>query len=276
AADAAAPAWHQRSPYAEIIGGLRAIVPLVLFLLLVLRFILKQPLRGRSTIIAGISLATVGMVIFNLGLTYGLAALGSQSGGLVPSAFMQIDAVANSPLYTFLVGLSIAVLFAWLLGFGATMAEPALNALGLTVENLSNGAFRKSMLMIAVSLGVACGISLGVCKIIFDWPVAWLVVPGYLLAVGLTVLSTEEYVNIAWDSAGVTTGPVTVPLVLAMGLGLGNAVGAVEGFAILAMASIGPIVSVQITGLWVQWKVRERRRRETAGSVELPAAETET
>ena len=248
-------------------------MPLVLFLVLVLRFVLKQPLRGRSTIVTGIVMATVGMVVFNLGLTYGLAKLGSQSGGLVPGAFMSIDAVSGSPLYTFLLGLGVAVLFAWLLGFGATMAEPALNALGLTVENLSNGAFRKSMLMIAVSLGVACGIALGVCKIIFGWPVAALVIPGYLLAVGLTMLSTEEYVNIAWDSAGVTTGPVTVPLVLAMGLGLGNAVGAVEGFAILAMASIGPIVSVQLTGLWVQWKVRERRRRETAAGGKPQTAE---
>ena len=65
-------------------------------------------------------------------------------------------------------------------------------------------------------------------------------------------LSSEEFVNVAWDSAGVTTGPITVPLVLAMGLGFGNAVEAVEGFGILSMASICPIVSVLITGLWVQ------------------------
>ena len=68
----------------------------------------------------------------------------------------------------------------------------------------------------------------------------------------MTTLSTEEFVNVAWDSAGVTTGPITVPLVLAMGLGFGNAVGATEGFGILSMASICPIVSVLITGLWVQ------------------------
>ena len=85
-------------------------------------------------------------------------------------------------------------------------------------------------------------------KIVFSIPVAYLIVPGYLIAVILTKLSTEEFVNIAWDSAGVTTGPVTVPLVLAMGLGFGNAVGAVEGFGILSMASIGPIISVLLTG----------------------------
>ena len=78
----------------------------------------------------------------------------------------------------------------------------------------------------------------------------------------MTYFSTEEFVNIAWDSAGVTTGPVTVPLVLAMGLGFGEAVGAIEGFGILSMASIGPIISVMATGLWIQWKVNKRRERE--------------
>ena len=80
-------------------------------------------------------------------------------------------------------------------------------------------------------------------------------VPGYLIAIGLTYASNEEYVNIAWDSAGVTTGPVTVPLVLAMGLGFGNALGSVEGFGILSMASIGPIIAVLSTGLYIRWKI---------------------
>ena len=156
----------------------------------------------------------------------------------------------------------MALVFAWLLGFGATLAEPALNALGLTVENLTNGAFRKSLLMYAVSFGVGTGIAIGVLKILYNIPVAYLIIPGYFIAVVLTWISSEEYVNIAWDSAGVTTGPVTVPLVLAMGLGFGDAVGAVDGFGILSMASIGPIISVLITGLWIQNKIKRRHKRE--------------
>ena len=148
-----------------------------------------------------------------------------------------------------------------MLGFGATLAEPALNALGQTVENLTNGSFKKNTLMYAVSLGVAFGISVGVAKIIFNIPIAYLLMPGYLLAIILTYFSNEEFVNIAWDSAGVTTGPVTVPLVLAMGLGFGNALGAIEGFGILSMASIGPIVAVLSTGLYIRWKI-DRRHAE--------------
>ena len=76
----------------------------------------------------------------------------------------------------------------------------------------------------------------------------------------LTVVSSEEFVNVAWDSAGVTTGPITVPLVLAMGLGFGNATHAVEGFGILSMASIGPIITVLLSGLWSRYRTGAQTR----------------
>jgi len=254
--------WYEKTPWLETIMGIRAIVPLVVFLIFVMLFILKEKIRNRTIITYGISLCVLGMIIFNVGLSYGLAKLGGQSGGLVPAAFTNHDLVLGSPLYTYTLGVFIALAFAFLLGFGATLAEPALNALGSTVENLTNGAFKKSMLMYAVSFGVSCGIAIGVLKIIYEIPIGYLLIPGYVIAVILTVLSTEEFVNIAWDSAGVTTGPVTVPLVLAMGLGFGNAVGAVEGFGILSMASIGPIIAVLVTGIWIQWKIKRRHEKE--------------
>ncbi|MGB0712639.1 MAG: DUF1538 domain-containing protein [Gammaproteobacteria bacterium] len=263
----ASVSWSEHTPWVEIMGGLRSIVPLVVFLFLVMRFVLGERIKNPGHITYGIILAVLGMIIFNLGLTYGLAKLGGQAGGLVPAAFTDIAAVQDDPLYGPVLGLALAIGFAWVLGFGATLAEPALNALGLTVENLTNGAFPKTVLMYAVSLGVGFGLALGVAKIVFGFSIAWMLIPGYLLAVLLTHLSSEEFVNIAWDSAGVTTGPVTVPLVLAMGLGFGNAVEAIEGFGILSMASICPILSVLATGLWIDWKVRRRRKRYDAGKV---------
>jgi len=254
--------WYESTPGVEVVGGIRAIVPLVIFLLLVMTVLLKEKLPNPTIMFFGIFLCVLGMVVFNLGLSYGLSKLGGQSGGLVPAAFTQIEAVEDSPLYFVALGVFIALAFAWLLGFGATLAEPALNALGMTVENLTNGSFKKTTLMYAVSLGVAFGISIGVAKIIFDIPIAYLLIPGYLMAIFLTSISNEEFVNIAWDSAGVTTGPVTVPLVLAMGLGFGNALGAVEGFGILSMASIGPIVAVLSTGVYIRWKISRRYARD--------------
>ena len=251
---AATQAWYASTPGREIVLGLRAILPLVLFLYLVMKLMLGEKIRHAGIINYGVILTIAGMCIFNLGLTYGLSRLGGESGSLLPAAFTHIAAVEASPLYIYIIGLILALTFAWFLGFGATMAEPALNTLGLTVQNLTQGLFKKSTLMVAVSSGVAFGIALGLARIIFDLPLAWLLLPTYLLAIALTFMSSEEFVNIAWDSAGVTTGPITVPLVLAMGLGVGDAVQVVEGFGMLSMASIGPILSVLATGLWVRMK----------------------
>jgi hypothetical protein len=275
AAQAVEPAWHERSPGQEMVLGVRAILPLVLFLFVVLRLVLKEKLDKQGEIVYGIVLAIIGMCIFNLGLTYGLSKLGANAGGLVPTAFMEVAGMPASPLYHYAVGLSLTLAFAWFLGYGATLAEPALNALGITTENLTNGVFKKKTLINAVSIGVGCGIALGVAKLIFDLPMVWLILPGYLLAIVLTFFSTEEFVNVAWDSAGVTTGPITVPLVLAMGLGLGNATHAVEGFGILCMASIGPIITVMITGLWARHKVKAQTRASTRVPTETHEQEAE-
>ena len=243
--------WDQ-TPLVEIVLGVRAILPLVLFLMFVLFVVLKSTLPNKMVTVYGLTLSILGMCIFNIGLTYGLGAIGSQTGGVLPAAFMEIPVSESSPIFNLVTGLSIVIGFAFILGFGATLAEPALNALGLTVQELTNGAFKKSMLMYSVAGGVAVGIALGVSKLVLGFDLMKVLLPLYLLGLVLTVFSTEEFVNVAWDSAGVTTGPVTVPLVLAMGLGLGNAVSAIDGFGILSLASICPIVAVLTMGLVIK------------------------
>jgi hypothetical protein len=256
AAAAAEPAMWNQTPLVEITSGVRAILPLVLFLMFVLFFILRARLPNKMLTIYGLTLCIVGMCIFNLGLSYGLGAIGSQTGQVLPAAFMELPISEFSPIYPKLLGLAIVIGFAFLLGFGATLAEPALNALGVTVQNLTNGAFKKAMLMYSVASGVAVGIALGIAKLVLGFDFIAVLIPLYGIGIFLTTISTEEFVNVAWDSAGVTTGPVTVPLVLAMGLGLGNAVSAVEGFGILSLASICPIIAVLVTGLYIKFNHR--------------------
>jgi len=242
---------------AATVTALRAIVPLALFLWVIQRLWLREPVSNPNIIAYGIGLSVLGMMLFNIGLAAGLSPLGVQAGDLLSSAFVATD--GSGGLYPYWIGIGIALLFALCLGFGATMAEPALNALGYTVQNLTDGAFSKRTLIRAVATGVGIGTTLGIAKIIFNLPLAWLLIPAYAVALLLTLASREEYVNLAWDSAGVTTGPVTVPLVLAMGLGLGRAVEAHEGFGILAMASVGPIITVLAVGLRLQ--IRDLLRR---------------
>ncbi len=155
--------------------------------------------------------------------------------------------------YTFL-GFILVLVFAFGLGYGATLAEPALNALGIAVEGLTVGALKRSQIVQIVSIGVGMGITLGLARILFDLPLVWLIIPSYLLLLVLTIFSEEEFTAIAWDSGGVTTGPVTVPLVLAMGLGIGGELNISDGFGILAMASTFPIVTVLIYGLYSKFR----------------------
>ncbi len=251
--------WN-KTPFVEIFSGIQSILPLVIFLMIVLFGILRSKLPDNMITSYGLALSIIGMCIFNIGLTYGLGAIGEQAGITLPAAFMNIEISDVSPIYSPEVGMSLVILFAWILGFGSTLAEPALNALGTTVQDLTNGAFKKSMLMYSVAGGVAFGIAVGVGKIVFNFDLATILIPLYLVAIILTYFSTEEFVNVAWDSAGVTTGPVTVPLVLAMGLGLGDAVSATEGFGILSMASICPILAVLCTGLFIRLSQQVKKK----------------
>lgn len=160
--------------------------------------------------------------------------------------------ITQAPLFgnkLSVLGLILVLIFAFGMGYGATMAEPALNALGLTVEGITVGTVKRSDIVQVVSIGVGIGIVLGLSRILFDLPLIWLIIPSYVLLLPLTLLSEEEFTAIAWDSGGVTTGPVTVPLVLAMGLSIGGELNISDGFGVLALASAFPIITVLLFGL---------------------------
>ena len=147
-----------------VIAAIRAIIPLCLLLFITLKF-LREKVPHADEIMVGVSFAVIGMALFGLGIILGLTPLGEQLGSNVPSAFATITPWGlkgyQGPLYgAGLTGKLVAVAFAFFLGYGATIAEPALNALGATVEKLTVGAFKKSLLMQAVAIGVAIGISM--------------------------------------------------------------------------------------------------------------------
>jgi len=240
-------------------GAVWAIVPLCTILLVVLMVGLRQKPKHLDELGIGIVCAVIGMCLFNLGISLGLTPLGEQLGGNVVSSFTSIQPWESEgfvePLFnSSTAGKCLAILFGFILGYGATLAEPALNALGSTVEKITVGAFKKNLLMQAVATGVALGIATGVAKIAFNLELWYLLIPPYAFLLILTFFSSEDFVNFGWDSAGVTTGPITVPLVLAMGLGIGAKTGAIDGFGVLSLASVGPIITVLTVGLIVRKK----------------------
>ncbi|MFK8031353.1 MAG: DUF1538 domain-containing protein [Gammaproteobacteria bacterium] len=266
-------AWDESLGFANqsrqaVMEAIRAIIPLCLFLYVVLRFVLKQRLSRDSDVGIGITFAVVGMALFGLGIGLGLTPLGGQLGSNVPLTFANIvpwggDYLEHA-MFTEHFGKLVAVGFAFFLGYGATLAEPALNALGDTVQRITVGAFQKKLLMQAVAVGVGLGIAAGVIKMAYGIPLIVMIVPGYLTVLVLTWLSPHQFVNFSWDSAGVTTGPITVPLVLAMGLGVGaNVPGVSDGFGILALASVGPILTVLTVGLYTKHQSRKAIKNGT-------------
>ena len=254
--------FYSRSPVIDMIMGVRAVVPLIVLLALVFYFILRQRMSDASRLAYGLIAAILGIVIFNVGLAYGLSEMGSQIGRVAPSAYTLVAHVPHSPIYIYEIGLAVVFLFLFFLGFGATVAEPALNALGITVESLTNGVMRKKTLIFSVAGGVGVGLFIGAMKIIFSIELAYLVIPLYAVALLLTLFSTEEVVNVAWDSAGVTTGPITVPLVLSCGLGFSLSAQSLDGFGLLAMASVCPIIAVLSSALLARYRANQYLKEE--------------
>ncbi|MDD4538576.1 MAG: DUF1538 domain-containing protein [Lentisphaeria bacterium] len=154
------------------------------------------------------------------------------------------------------IGLLLILLFAFGMGYGSTVAEPALKALGRTVEDLTVGTVKSVAIIRAVSIGVGIGLIVGVIRILYNIPMTWMLLPPYLLLFPLTIANDDDFAGIAWDCGGVTTGAITVPLVLAMGLGLGEQLNIADGFGILAMASVYPILTVMLFGVAI--RMRER------------------
>lgn len=236
----------------SLIMAIRAIAPVFLFLWLFMRYYLKEYGMGLSQYLLGMGFAIGGLFLFNSGISFGLAELGNQVGHQLPSAFHPPEAST----YPSEIGKIIIVVFGVILGYGATLAEPAFNILGRQVEDVTQGAFKKRLFSQAVALGVGVGAGLGIVSIVYHVNLIHLLLPPYAVLFILTFLSGEKYVCIAWDGGSVTTGPVTVPLKIAIGIAISHATGFAEGFGIIALASAYPVMNILLLGLYVNYSER--------------------
>lgn len=235
--------------------GLRAIAPIFVFLYGFVRFFLKDEPIAFAQFVLGLVFAVFGLLLFNFGLSVGLGELGNQVGHCLPLTFHP----PNQSIYPSEIGKVIVVLFGAVLGYGATLAEPAFNVLGQQVEDVTQGAFKKWLFSQAVAIGVGVGAGFGMLSVVSQVNLLVLLLPPYLVLFVLTLLNEGKYVNIAWDGGAVTTGPVTVPLKIAIGIALSRATGFAEGFGILALASAYPVLNILLLGLYVR---RQQARLE--------------
>lgn len=218
-------------------GTLRSVAPIIGILLVFQLVILREPLRNWKEVSVGLVLTVVGLAIFLKGLEIGLTPLGESAAG----------ALAQRG------SLVLVVLFGLALGYGATLSEPALTILAERVEELTAGALGTTLFVQTVAVGVALGVAVGAARIVLGVEITPFFIPALALAIVLTFFAPERYTGLAFDAALATTGPVTVPLAIALGSGLALALGRgdilVFGFGLVAFAALGPILCVLILGI---------------------------
>lgn len=231
--------------------SLRDILPIVAVIAFFQLFILRQPLPDIVEIVVGALLVVIGLTLFLRGLEMGLFPLGEN----MAYAFARKGSVFW------------LLLFAFALGFGTTVAEPALTAiaekageLAAKAGALGDGEFaqREYVLGLRITVAVAVGfaIVLGVLRILKGWPIQWLIIGGYVGVMMLTPFAPAQIIGIAYDSGGVTTSTITVPLITALGVGLASSIRnrnpIVDGFGLIALASLTPMLFVMGYGiLWL-------------------------
>ena len=242
----------------------RDVLPIMAVLVGFQVLVLRQPVPHLRRLIAGGLCVLVGLALFLIGLEGALFPLGRAMAQQLsaPAFVFGTETAPQEPPWSAYFWIYV---FAALLGFTTTIAEPALIAVALKAETASAGAVRQWRLRIAVGIGVGVGVALGVVRIVTGLPVHGFMAAGYLIIIVQTAFAPKNLVPLAYDSGGVTTSTVTVPLVTALGLGLAATVPgrspAIDGFGLIAFASLFPIMAVLGYGQLATWMTRKQRSR---------------
>ena len=231
-----------------ILDSLRDLLPIVLVVSIFQLLVIRQPLPNYVDLLLGILFVAIGLSLFVKGLEMGLFPIGQ--------SMAQSFARKGSVVWL--------LLFAFALGFGTTVAEPALIAIAEEASEIAAAGnlihqSSDSMesyargLRYTVALSVGLAIVLGVIRILKGWPIHWLIVGGYVCIIVITEFAPREIIGIAYDSGGVTTSTITVPLVTALGVGLASSIKGrnpmIDGFGLIAFASLTPIMFVMVYGM---------------------------
>ncbi len=214
-----------------------AVLPVTVVVVLLQLAIIRLPWVDFAQFLVGVVMVTAGLILFLLGVHFGLLPIGELIGSLLPR----------------LGKVWLVVFFGFLFGFVVTVAEPDVRVLALQVDLVSGGDISRNLLVYAVALGVALFVGISMMRIIFNVPLTYLLIVGYGIVFAMAALSPSHFMPLSFDAGGVTTGPLTVPFVLALGVSVATVMGgrsaSADGFGLIALASIGPILTVMLLGV---------------------------
>ena len=232
----------------ELFGVIKDVAPILIVIFFFQYIIIKKTIGHLRKIISGIIMVILGLYAFIIGLEMGLFPIGE-------SIAFQLTSMDNNLLI---------YLFGFLIGFSTTMAEPALLAIAIKAQEISNGNIEQKSLRNIVAIGVAIGISLGAYRIVAGDQIHYYIIAGYSIVVMMTYFAPKFIIPIAYDSGGVTTSTVTVPLVAALGLGLAENIEGrnplIDGFGLIAFASLFPMITVMGYGIYAEYKSKMKSR----------------
>ncbi len=251
-----------------LIGTLWDVLPIAV-ILLVFQFLVirRRPPRGRELIV-GFAYVLVGLTLFLVGLNEALFPLGrTMARQLTAPEFIEGSFAGGGAVPRWLDYAWVYV-FAAAIGFSATVAEPALIAVSIKAEKISGGAISSFGLRAAVAVGVAFGVAVGAFRIVSGTPLVFYIVAGYVIVMIQTLRAPKIIIPLAFDSGGVTTSTVTVPVVAALGLGLASTIPGrsvlIDGFGLIAFASVFPIIAVLGYASLMFWWRKHRDRDNPA------------
>ncbi|MFT7005824.1 MAG: hypothetical protein ACJAXJ_000325 [Colwellia sp.] len=231
-----------------LLGSCKDLLPIILVIAFFQFAVLQQPMPNVGDILVGLALVVLGLTFFIYGLEMGLFPIGES----MAQAFAKKGSI------------SWLLTFAFCLGFGTTVAEPSLIAVakeaaivaasgGIIADTLESQLSYANGLRFTVAFAVGFAIVIGVLRILRGWPIQYLILGGYVVVVMMTMIAPSWIIGIAYDSGGVTTSTITVPLVTALGVGLASAIKGrnpmIDGFGLIAFASLTPMIFVMIYGM---------------------------
>jgi Protein of unknown function (DUF1538) len=250
------------------LGTVKDVLPIAAIIFGFQFIVLRQKPANLNEILAGFAWVLVGLSLFLLGLEWCLFPVGRlMAQQLTDPAFIQsaLDAGETAADINWRDYYWVYI-FAFMIGFSTTIAEPSLIAVAIKANDVSGGAIGIWGLRISVALGVAVGISLGCYRIVVGDPIHWYIITGYVLVVLQTSVAPKMIIPLAYDSGGVTTSTVTVPLVAALGLGLSETVPGrnplIDGFGLIAFASLFPILAVMAYAQLSELRAKTAKRRK--------------
>ena len=222
--------------------------------------VLRKPISRLSRVLLGFVYVLVGLAFFLEGLELALFPLGKLMAAQLTDPAFIADVTHHVAAFNWWDYYWV-YLFAFAIGFSTTIAEPSLLAVAIKAHQVSAGSIGVMGLRVAVALGVAIGIALGTFRIVTGTPLHWYIIAGYIVVVVQTYFAPRIIIALAYDSGGVTTSTVTVPLVAALGLGLASTVpgrsALLDGFGLIAFASLFPMMTVMAYAQLSEWRTRQ-------------------